>query len=57
MIIAADDICRRVLARAHKKIVKEMNPQPVLEKLRDKGFLSHPDYIDIGVLHAFTNPG
>ncbi|KAH3885161.1 uncharacterized protein LOC127839138 [Dreissena polymorpha] len=43
-----DDICRSVLNRAHKKIIEEMYPEKVLEKLREKGFLSHEDYIAIG---------
>ncbi|KAH3768275.1 hypothetical protein DPMN_169487 [Dreissena polymorpha] len=40
----ADDICRSVLNRAHKKIVEEMDPEKVLEKLREQGFLTHEDY-------------
>ncbi|XP_052217060.1 uncharacterized protein LOC127834928 [Dreissena polymorpha] len=42
-----DDMCRRALNRAHKKVVAEMDPDVVLNGLRNSGFLPQGEYEDL----------
>ena len=44
-----DDMCRRALNRAHKKVVAEMDPDVVLNELRNSGFLPQGEYEDLMV--------
>ncbi|KAH3829224.1 hypothetical protein DPMN_131218 [Dreissena polymorpha] len=45
-----EDQCRRALNRAHQKIVREMDPDKVLDELKKCGFLKQEEYDTLKVV-------